>query len=68
MAEIFKIIFYNRFSIFAIILESEYILTFRSRNITDYLNDLVLYINEIILESDKKLQLIIKSREKCLLL
>jgi hypothetical protein len=59
--EIFKIIFYNRFLIPIIILEFDYILALKNRNITDYLNNLVLYIDKIILKSSKELQSIIKN-------
>jgi hypothetical protein len=48
--EISKIIFHNRFLIFIITLEFKYILMFGDKNITDYLDNLALYFNEIILE------------------
>jgi hypothetical protein len=53
--KIFKIIFYNKFPIFAITPEPEYISIFGGGNIIDYLNNLILYINKIDLKSDKKL-------------
>jgi hypothetical protein len=62
-----KIIFYNRFLIPTVILEFEYILIFKNKNITNYLNNLILYIDKIDLKSGKELQLITKSRRKYLL-
>jgi hypothetical protein len=68
ITEISKIIFYDRFLIFAIILELEYILILGDKNIINYLNNLILYINKINLKFDKKLQSIIKNRGEYLLL
>jgi hypothetical protein len=55
MIEISKIIFYNKFPIFIIIPESERILALGGRNIIDYLNNLILYINKINLKSGREL-------------
>jgi hypothetical protein len=55
MIEISKTIFYNRFLIPIITPEPEYILTLGGRNITDYLNNLILYFGKIILELGKEL-------------
>jgi hypothetical protein len=68
MIKISKIIFYNRFSIFAITSKLEYISVLGNKSTINYLNNLVLYINKTDLEFDKKLQLIIENRGEYLLL
>jgi hypothetical protein len=55
ITEISKIVFYNKFPIPIIIPKLDYILIFRDRNTTDYLNNLTPYINKIILKLNKKL-------------
>jgi hypothetical protein len=65
--KIFKIIFYNRFSIFVIILKLEYILILGGKNIIDYLDNLALYINKIDLKSGGELQSIIENKGEYLL-
>jgi hypothetical protein len=55
ITKIFKIIFYNGFLILTIILEFEYILILGGKNIVDYLNNLISYINEIDLKFNKEL-------------
>jgi hypothetical protein len=52
--KISKIIFYNRFLIFITIPKFKYILIFGNRNIINYLDNLILYINKINLKSNKK--------------
>jgi hypothetical protein len=66
--EISKIIFYGGLPTSAIILKPEHILILGGRSITDYLNNLTLYINKTNLKSGKKLQLIIENRREYLLL
>jgi hypothetical protein len=55
MIEIFKTIFHNRFPIFIITLEFNRISIVKDKNIINYLNNLILYIDKIILEFNKKL-------------
>jgi hypothetical protein len=64
ITEIFKTIFYNRFLISIIIPKFEHILIFGGGNIINYLDNLMLYINKIILESNKELQSIVKNKNK----
>jgi hypothetical protein len=68
VTKIFKTIFYNGFPILTITPKPEHILVLGNKNIINYLNNLILYIDKIDLESGKELQLIIKNKEEYLLL
>jgi hypothetical protein len=68
VTKISKIIFYNKFPIFAIISKPEHISILGGGSIIDYLNNLTPYIDKIDLKSNKKLQLIIENRGEYLLL